>query len=252
MAIDLFLVGGQSNAVGRGNAAESPSVLSGVGVEYVNATDTIIDPLDDPVQGNNDAADTGSAWPAFLNEYNNLSGRNIAIVGAARGGSAQNADADEGSGNWDSSGSLQDDAVMAINNAISKLEGEGYDVNFRGVLWHQGDRDAQEIDAGGIAKSDYKTAFENMITSFRDDLNMPNMPFWVFELGQLDSGDTSGFQDVRDAQNEVALSDVNTSIVSDIQKNFPSENKMSDEIHYDQTGYNEMGEQGATNITNEL
>jgi|AntRauMinimDraft_4_1070384.scaffolds.fasta_scaffold01783_2 hypothetical protein len=244
---DLFAVGGQSNAVGRGDATASPDPDAGTAVEYRNDIDDIQDPLDDPVDGNADVSDTGSAWPQFCVDYYNHRSQPVAIVGAATGGAAQDADADSGNGNWDDTGSLDDDLITFVNNAISRVEANGDTATFRGVLWHQGERDAQAIDDGTITKADYKTAFENMIVRFRTEFG-DQMPFWIFEVGQPDSGDTAGFQDVRAAQQEVAVAQEYTSLVSDQQKEFPTLGYMSDDLHYNQTGYNLMGEVGAVNV----
>lgn len=42
----------------------------------------------------------------------------------------------------------------------------------RGVLWSQGERDAQAIDdsTAGVSKAGYKTAFANMIARYRSDI----------------------------------------------------------------------------------
>lgn len=250
MNVDLFAVGGQSNAVGRGDSSTSPNPNAGEALEYVYDTDTIVDPLDDPVDGNNDAANTGSAWPKFCVDYYSLLSQPIAIVGAAKGGSAQVAAADSGNGDWDT-GSLDEDLISYVNAAISKLEGSGHTVTFRGILWHQGERDAQEIDSSGISKSDYKTALQNMISRFRTEFGS-DMPMWIFELGRPNDSDTAGFQDVRAAQREVVLDDQNNYLISDRQKEFPSLGYMADNLHYDQAGLNLMGSAGALNVASRV
>lgn len=251
---DLFAVGGQSNAVGRGDSTGSPDPSAGNAVEYRNDTDDIQDPLNDPVDGNGDAAYTGSAWPAFAVEYYNRLSRPLAIIGAAKGGAAQDASADNGNGNWDDAGSLDNDLITFVNNAINRIEANGDTATFRGILWHQGERDAQEIDSGGISKADYKTALEDMIARFRAEFGT-DMPFWLFELGHetsAGSGDTGGYQAVRAAQQEVSLAQNQTYIVSDKQKDFPEDGLMSDSIHYNQTGYNKMGSVGALNVATRI
>lgn len=249
MVVHLFTVAGQSNAVGRGDSQGSPSIPTDDAIEYIQSTDSLENPLTDPVDGNSDASDTGSAWPAYCDEYLTLVGETPAIVGTAKGGTAQNSTADTGSGNWDTGGQLQADAVTWTNNAITKLEAAGNTVEHKGILWHQGERDAQSIDAGDITKSEYKSALESMIATFRSDFGSSSLPFWIFELGRPDSGDTSGFQSVREAQQEVASETSDCEIVSSVQKDFPAQGKMLDNFHYNQTGLNEMGREGARTVS---
>lgn len=253
---DLFAVGGQSNAVGRGVSANSPDPSAGNAIEYRYDTDDIQDPLDDPVDGNSDAADTGSAWPQFAADYYSHTNRPIAIVGAARGNTAQFSGADAGNGNWDDTGSLDDDLITYANNAISKIEAQGHTVTFQGILWHQGERDADSITDGNMTKSDYKTALENMIGRFRSEFGA-EMPFWLFEVGHETNdsgydGDSVGYQEVRAAQQEVVLAQDYTYLISDKQKDFPDDGLMSDGVHYNQTGYNEMGSVGALNVATKV
>lgn len=245
---DLFVVGGQSNAVGQGDGTASPDPAQGAAIEYQADTNDIEDPLDDPIEGINDASDTGSAWPQFAVDYNTQSGNPVAIVGSARGGTAQVSDADTGNGNWDDTGTLSSTLITRVNDAITAIEGAGDTAIFRGVLWSQGETDAQAIDSSTITKAAYKTALEDMIGRYRAEFGS-GMPFWIFQTGKPNSGDTAGYQDVRDAQTEVTNTDGFTYMASDIQVNFADDGRMSDDLHYTQTGYNDMGAEGADTIT---
>lgn len=260
--VDLFTVAGQSNAVGF--ATGGPSVTQETFLEFDHKNEVINDPLGDPIQmaysegdgGDSvDQSSSGSAWPAFANEYYSQTGRVGAIVGTANGGSGVT-DAASGTITWNATPEsgvygMLDMAVHATNEAITGLENAGHTVTYRGILWHQGERDAQNIDDGTITKSDYDTAFRNMIAEFRNQLGS-GTPFWIFELGHEDSGDTQGYIDIRDIQNTVAGEQANTYLVSDIQKDFPEEGKMADTLHYNQTGYNEMGQTGAMNVASNI
>ena len=244
--VELFCVAGQSNAEGRGNSVQSPAASSTTAYEV---TDGAIIALADPVGG----AVTGSAWPAFANEFLLNFGGRIAISEQATGGSAQCVDADSGSGSWDSTGALLGDAITAINAAILRLGAAGYNVRFRGVLWSQGERDAQEIvDTGDIDKATYKTALQTMIAALRAEFDA-SMPFWIFQTGGKatagnltveDATYASAFADIRAAQSEVAAADANTDIVFSGAYALIAGGKMSDALHYNQTGLNEMGAAG--------
>lgn len=242
--IHLFAVGGQSNANGKGDETASPDVSSDVAVEYSPANDAIESPLDDPV---GDGESDGSAWPAFAQKYYSLTGVKSAIVVSAVDGSAQDAGADAGSGNWDDTGNLRGQLVTDVNNAISKLESAGYDVVFHGILWSQGERDAQAIDNGDITQSDYKTAFEGMVDYFDGEFG-DSWNLHLLETGRPNTGDTAGFRDVREAQRQVANSKERVILSSTIQQTFPPRGWHTDDLHYNQTGLDNMGRQAAQSI----
>lgn len=256
MVVDLYCLAGQSNAVGNGDSTGSPDPSAGNALEYDADADTIKDPLDDPVSHNGQDSNTGSLAPSLCVEYNQRLDRTLAIVGAGNGATPQTTECATanslGNTHWDTDGNLQGDAVTFINNAISKLEGAGYNVDFKGVIWLQGEQDGDCIDGGTITKSTYKNAFQTMISDFRTDLNRPDMPFWIIQIGQLASGDTAGWQDIRAAQSETANEMSNVYMVSTIQKNFPSTGRQTNEYHYTQEGYNDSGVESATNLAQTL
>lgn len=253
--LELYAVAGQSNAKGNGSDAGSPIPDAGTAVEYVNSDGSINDPLDDPMSYNGTNADTGSAWPKFAVELYKRRPTTVGIVGTAYEGSAQHRDADNGFGNWDvrEAGNLYHDSISFINNAISALESDGYTVAFRGVLWNQGEKDAQYIDDGTITKTQYKAAFQDMIEGYRSDLSLPEMPFWVFQTGKFEDGShAEGMQAVRDAQLETTEEQDQTFMASAIQKNFADDGRMNDNVHYNQTGLNDMGAEGAETVASVL
>lgn len=244
--LDLFAVGGQSNAVGRGGASKSPELPRDVGVEFKPTTDNISDPLEDPV-GN---AETGSAWPAFAKRYHELTGSMIGIVSSAVGGTAQVAAADRGLGNWDKSGNLRSTLVSDVTAAREALESAGYNVRFRGILWMQGTRDAQAIRDGTITKHQYKSALREMISYYDDTFDRWHL--CVFETGHPKYGDRDGFAQVREAQRQIAQDQPRAWMVSKLQKSFPEEGWMLDAFHYNQTGLDAAGSRGAERIATRI
>ncbi|WP_423744715.1 sialate O-acetylesterase (plasmid) [Haladaptatus sp. SPP-AMP-3] len=247
--IDFYAHAGQSNAGGRGDATQSPDLSPGTAIEYRNKSASFADPLDDPVQGGvwNGTwfgAETGSAWPSFFKDYYAHTERKACLVGTAVGGSAEHRDAEYHAGkHWDDGGDLYPMSVNQIHEAMTALETDGYNPQFRGILWSQGERDATEITDGNLTKSQYKSAFETMLSKFRTEFRS-SLPFFLFQTGTRKSGDTTGMQRVRAAQDEVVTSDPYTYMVSDKQKDLPYNN----DLHYTQDGYNTMGEVGALNV----
>lgn len=249
MVKDIFVVAGQSNARGQGTSSGSPDVTSTVAQEYKSTTDELV-VLDDPVGQDNtpeQAANTGSLWPSFAETYNDESGREAIYVPYSNGGSGQHPDtySDPDNG-WGSDGNLYYNARDKLQEATTFFDNNSIDYTLQGVVWLQGERDAGQIDDGVITKSQYKTAFNDHIDRWQNDI-ASDFAFYIIQIGHLDSGDTQGFMDVRAAQQEVADSRANVHMVSTIQKDFPEEGKMSDTFHYTQDGYNESGTVSATN-----
>lgn len=227
--IDVFIVAGQSNAEGRGDSTESPSVNSD-SLEY---TDSGLVALADPVGG----ADTGSAWPAFANAYVPIAGKLVCIVETAVGGSALYPDT-SGS-NWSPSGTLTADAISKAQAALAELESEGYLPTLRGVLWCQGESDA----VNGVSQANYKAALINLHERFEASLG--ELGFYVFQIGAAaDGSNAAQWAAIREAQREACAETLRMELVFTGAVDFPARGMMSDNIHYTQAGYNEMGAVG--------
>lgn len=246
-SLDVFIVAGQSNAVGRGDAADAPRVPEGVAYEY----DDGLVHLEHPIGDDHTPEDaSGSAWTAFACRYHELTGRSSVYVAAAVGGSALHAAADGETHHWDvDAGSpYVETAVETTVDCLDHLDATDTAYVLRGVLWSQGERDAQAIDNGTVTPEAYRGKLEALVATFRDRLDRPDLDVFVFRTGRMQSGDTPGFEAVRDGQEAVATADANVHIVFRGALDFPAEGKMSDEYHYTQSGYNQMGRVGAESV----
>lgn len=240
--IDVFLIGGQSNAMGAGDSALSPKVSNNVLQVVQGQVKVANDPVGVLISGSSNIAVTGSAWPAFGNAYYNATGKKIAFVPSARDGSSQAAGAEYFLGTWDTTGVIFDSAVARINSSMATLSAVGYKPTFRGVLWCQGEADGKAINRGLITQSDYIAALKKMIGKFRNQLNYPKMPFYIFRTGTKTDTLDAGYKLIRDAQQIVANIDTfNTKIVFYNAIDYPARGLMSDVAHFTQAGYNEMG-----------
>lgn len=230
----LYLVAGQSNSVGTGDSAQSPAITAGLGYEY---TGSAAIHLFDPVG----AASDGSAWPAFADGYVGSTGAIPVIAAGAESGSAQSPlselSADK---NWTTTGWPYQNAITLANNMEGWAQEWGLNYAWGGVLWCQGERDAQGIEDSLMTQADYISAFETMVPAMRSDIGT-DVAIWIARTGTRDSGDTQGFADIRAAQDgfPASLSGVTMAFTGAVD--FPAEGKMSDELHYTQVGYNEMG-----------
>lgn len=236
--VDLFLVAGQSNAVGHGNAAQSPLPTAGSAFEFRNGSLHNLNRF-------------GSAWPAFAIEYNRLTSRPTVFTPTAVSGSSLTAIADVGSGNWSSSGALLQKAIEEIHAARAYLTGQGQNPTIKGILWSQGETDASALALGILTKDQYKNALKDLISRFRAQLGSETR-FYIFRTGtQLNSSD-SGFKQVREAQEEVAQEVDLVHVVFRGAIDFPIRAYMADAFHYTQSGYNEMGLMGARGVLERL
>lgn len=244
-AYDFFLIAGQSNAEGRGASGSAPAVIRGAG--YLADGAGNITALADPVGG----ASTGSAWPAFANEWFSITGRSAVFVEQATGGTGLQA-ATTGPDDWSGSGGLYDASVTAANNALFDLTADftasRASVN---VLWVQGESDAAQTNGTTITASGYQTELEALIGNYKSALGTTN--FFISELGRQDNGLLeSEYSDIGNAQLSAAANISYAYVVFTDAKYFPEEGKMDDNLHYNQSGLNEMGTMMARVASNPL
>lgn len=239
----LFLVAGQSNCTGHGD--KTLSVVAPAALEYRWSTGTLVH-LQDPV-GENDhrfeAAQSGSAWPAFAQAWHAQTGDTVVIVAASRGGSSCHEKARLGDmDTWDESGSL-------FNNAVEKAKASvaATGLGLQGIIWVQGERDANAINDGKLTPDEYRTALLKVIRRFRAALGK-DLPFYIVLTGYYKDHSQNGFNEVRRIQMEVANADAHTKIVYEDAGTFPDKGWMTDQIHYNQTGLNTLGAAVARNI----
>lgn len=242
-AVDVFLVGGQSNAQGSGDPTEAPEVPEGIAYEFEPELDDLI-PMAEPVG----PGPRASAWSAFARSYVEQTDMPVVIVSRPAGGAAQHPAADLGGGHWEANDDHSVVALEALRKCLDHLDSRGITWTLQGILWHQGERDAISIEEGTIDQQDYFTAVQEMLAWFRESLEEPMLDLFVFKLGRRRSGDTNGFRAIRAAQDDLAEQDDYVHIVYEGAPAFAEDGRMHDDLHYTQAGYNEMGEQGARSV----
>jgi|GEM_PF-287267 len=240
---DVFITAGQSNAEGQGDDTKSPDPTGGQEFE-----DQGLSNLEDPVG----TANTGSAWPAFQDEYFSRTAREAVYVTSSVGAtgvvSSDNYNADNF---WsDNTGVLDERMALEVQRARQWMLSNDVAHTVRAILWLQGEYEANRIDDGttGYTKSAYKTNTKNLFNRFRSMLNLPNLNIFMFQIAHKPTGDTTGYQEVRAAQSEIVSEMENVYMASNIQKDFPDDGKMQDDFHYTQEGYNDMGREGAATV----
>lgn len=243
----LFLAAGQSNAVGMGDSTVSVVPVANKTFEY-RLTGDELKPLKDPVGSNElhfQKASTGSLWPAFANEYSILTGANVIIVAAARGGSSCHKKAELSNyGTWDTTGNLPlfDSAVIKATAALKKTG-----VTLSGIIWSQGERDANAINAKQLSVEEYSYVMEGLINRFRKAFGA-GIKFYIIQTGFYIHHPHEGFDAVRSAQEELAKKMKGVYIVYNQTGGFSDQGWMKDEIHYSQPALNHIGKEIAGQI----
>lgn len=234
-AYDFFVVAGQSNAKGRGDAPLAPEVPVGAAYEVTPSGD--VRALADPVGG----ANSGSAWPAFANAYSAATGRGVVIVGQAVGGASQVAlDRDTESQTWDVSreANLYTRSDRKARRALRAAEDALPGVRPAGWLWIQGGAEGRRIEEGLVTPDQYESALHALARRIDFDWGVP---VYLFVTGSDARGDFPGLAAVREIQN---ASDVLEEIVVVYRDayTFPARGWMQpDNVHWAQPGLNEAG-----------
>lgn len=238
----LFVIAGQSNAVGKGDSLSSTDCKGLPCYEY----DILLDkmkPLKDPMgQKWNllDKASTGSVGPAFAKRMNELTNCDIYIVATARGGASCHRNAWLPPCNtWDRTGGMFQDATTKIDKAISLCG-----ISVSGILWLQGERDANAILDNKLTPSDYKKALKDVIYRFRHKYGK-RTPFYIVMTGFQKNRAKEGCLEVRRIQNEVSQEIRNVYIVYDTGWMSDGDNWYKDIVHYNQKSLNIIGKKAA-------
>lgn len=240
--IDVFGMFGQSNMQGynTNGITDTVHVIPGTAFQYYQGFISI---ANDPI-GN---ASNSSMGPAFAKKYFSLTSRYICLVPSAFSGTSQTVAANTGQGTWDTTGTLFDTSVARVVAAMAALRAAGYNPTFKGILWCQGETDAIGINGSLTTQAAYLAAFQKMIGKYRTRFGK-QMPFYIYQIATQTSASDVGYASVRAAQLQIVHSDSLTNIVFTNALDFPARGKFSDQYHYTQSGYNEMGTVSASNI----
>jgi len=238
---DLYIIAGQSNAIGSaGVVASATYAYPGTAKSYYNGT--IIDVTNDINPGN------GGPWPAFAARYYQLTGRKIAFVHTAVGGTGLTATSSGGgTDNWGDTGYLYASSSQATRDAIVAYRAAGIVPTLKGVLWAHGENDAAYIRALDETPEQYRAALESLIARYRTDFGT-STPFYIFRTGSHVTAPATGYIVVREEQENVATADPNTYIVYRDSIDYVRRGMMADDVHYNQFGYNDMGRIGAEGV----
>ena len=233
---DIYLLGGQSNAVGWNTLSNQlPASLQGNqnDVRFFNGPGGSWNPLA-PGSGN-----TANAFGPEVTLGRTLADenptRNIAVVKHAVGSSDLATDwnpADPGINEYDR-------LLTTLNNAIAALA-PGDTFTVRGMAWMQGERDTNSQ----VNANNYETNLTNFISQVRSDVGVADLSFSVGQLGPTVG--RPAWPIVQNAQAAVAARDENVSLV--ITSAIP----LSDGIHFTSAGQQTLGNQFAAGVQGQI
>lgn len=226
--VDVFLVGGQSNADGRGNVSGLPAALQ------VPQADVLFYHSD--VGGGSHAtakqlitlrpgvAENGGFGPAILfgrTMADAYPQRTIALLKHANGGTGLYND-------WNPQGGPEfNHFVNTVASGMAALQAAGLTPVIRGMLWVQGERDARSLDTA----NQYEQNLEAFIREMRNRYGQ-ELVFIIGETFKNQYGDV-----VSSAQAAVAARDAKTGFVCTRDFEF-----QSDDLHFSATGQQQLGQ----------
>lgn len=241
----LYVVAGQSNAVGQGDSLKSVDCALLPCYEYdvcLKKVKALKDPMGQKWRLT-EPAGTGTIGPAFAKRMYELTKNEIYMVSAARGGASCHRKAWLSTYNtWDVEGGLFDDAVAKIDAAV-----EATNTTLSGIIWMQGERDANAILDKQLTAMEYKDALKDVILRFRKKYGT-DLPFYIVLIGYQQDRESDGCSAVRKMQREVADEMTQVYIVFSDTDKFPKRGWFKDRVHYNQDGLNTIGQEIAEKI----
>jgi len=261
--VDIFCIAGQSNARGTGLTTGGTSEYGKyVDPEYfftptANIPETPFFEVSDNIRLKNvrfkgattnilvaeqDNPSIGSAYPSFCREYYEKTGREAIIISSAIGGTSL-LNANE----WDPSNYQNNIArkpIEILPLLINKLKKYGYTINKKNILWCQGESDV----SGGATQQQYYDKFLQLHDLYINIGGYDNF----FYVSIADNNYPSLNSDnIINAQRILQIARPNTLFLvfdNRMFTTFGSGLLQSDNVHYQQQGYNIMGKESAKRI----
>ena len=242
---DLFIVAGQSNAVGTGGQPpiEDASWAGFFWNWRVQETKTLA-PLKDSVYSSTQR----SAWPAFGRKWFELTGRKVIILNVAKGGAVVTDTRPGTDMSWyGDDAPCRQVATREWTALVQHLTTEDIDYTLRGLIWSQGEWDARYINSGDTSKDAYRYGTIDVFDYFADLTFTPKLPIFISETGYEENCLTnaslmSAYQTVQAVQQQIATEREACFMAYTGAKNFLQAGMMKDYVHYNQAGYNRMGD----------
>jgi len=249
---DLWILGGQSNMEGVGDLIEvEPSHTKVRLFAHGDKWQTAAEPLhwlleaNDTVHwcGNTEATiereraaarelrtkGAGCGLP-FAKQIVEVTGREVDLIPVAHGGTSM--------AQW--SPDLKSDGGASLFGAMLRRVklalGTQPTTELKGVLWYQGESDA---NPGDVAV--YHDRMVKLIAAFREDLGAPNLPFYIVQLGPFAASDVDtdpnrlAWSQIRELQRLIPTVVPNTAVIPAVDLD------LDDPIHIATPGLKRLG-----------
>jgi hypothetical protein len=210
----LFILAGQSNMAGRGKVDdEGRKIYPRI---YSLGKDGTWQPAVDPLHWDKPAAGVGVGKPfaQIITEKNPAI--TVGLVPTACGGSPIRT--------WQPGESWQQTKSNPYDDFLARAKRAMQDGTLQGILWHQGEGDSNSTDAPL-----YEQRLTDLIARMRHDLDAPDLPFIIGQIGRFPARPWDASHDMVDAaQQAVAKKVKNVSFVT--SEGFTS---IGDNLHFD-------------------
>lgn len=249
----LFVVAGQSNAVGTGPyPGYEDASYCGLYWDWTDQKAKALKPLKDPVY----RSVKGSAWPSFARKMFEITGRKVIILNIAWGGAAvTNISANSWYQDEKVTSPRRTDATREWADMTAELKAKGIQFEIAGMLWVQGEAECSRVGAGTLAIKAYVDGTLDVFQFFRGLTNSPSLPVYMAQIGYHDLCLTNdeirkGYDAVRKAQLDLCANGKTALMSSELPGTYFMAGYMTDKVHYSQRGYNSLGASFARFITN--
>ena len=245
---EVYLLGGQSNANGRGDASQLPAPLASPQTDVLfywhrtQATSNVGWLTEDQWIDLAPGSGHGTTTPVFPKEFGSeLSfGRamadanpaaRIAIIKYAHGGTNLHSE-------WSATGDKYATFVATVQAGLAALSNAGHTYELKGMIWHQGEADT------GAQADNYEANLTSLVNRVRNDLFAGQAaPFVIGSISNSQYGTQittpgTGPYKVRQAQQAVAANIVQVGFVN--TDGFPV--RPTDTIHFDHNGQIALGQ----------
>ena len=218
----LFLLAGQSNMAGRGEIEEE-DIIPHARVLTLNKNGDWV-PAIDPIHFDKTNVGVGLGRSFGIDVAEQDAEIVIGLIPCACGGSPIST--------WQPGMYFKATESHPYDDAIHRTKRAMEDGVLKGILWHQGESDAMKSDLAEI----YEVKLRELIIRFREDLNSPNLPFIIGQMGQFPERPWIDDRQVNEAHITVA-NEVNDAAF------VPSDGLgcLSDNVHFDSKACREFG-----------
>ena len=249
----LFIVAGQSNSVGN---AEAPAYeVADYAGQFWNwrVSPAKLAPLRDPVFR---SSTRGTAWPAFGRELFARTGRKVCILSVGSNGSYVTDQGVDIPNTWYGDDStLRQTATREYQACIAALGTKDTDWVLGGLIWIQGEQETGQIGSGSMQISEWIEGTLSVFSFFRTLTGVSDMPIYLSQIGLSEgtlTNETSarGYAAVQNAQAQICKDNEYDYLAFTGAKHFLKAGYMADTVHYNQKGYNILGQSIARFISN--